>query len=182
MFKPRNRLQIQRFAIRRAERHPALSDMPENSCSAYAPPMSRVIATVVLLVLSNVFMTAAWYGHLKWFGEGKRFVLPLIGIIAVSWLIALPEYCLQVPANRLGHRAHGGQLTAPQLKIIQEAITLVVFAVFSLVVLKEKIRANDAVAFVLVFCAVLISVWGRGANAEAVVEPAVVSPQPESSP
>jgi uncharacterized protein len=161
--------------IRRGETRLALASVPENSCSAYAPIMGRVIATVVLLVLSNIFMTAAWYGHLKWFGEGKRFVIPLIGIIAVSWLIALPEYCLQVPANRLGHRAHGGPLTAPQLKIIQEAITLVVFAVFSIFVLKEKLRANDAVAFVLVFCAVLISVWGRGSGADDVVHPGPVS-------
>lgn len=126
--------------------------------------MSRVITTIVLLTLSNIFMTAAWYGHLKWFGEGKRFALPLIGIIAVSWLIALPEYCLQVPANRMGHAAHGGPLTAAQLKIIQEAITLVVFAVFSLVVLKEKMRTNDYIAFGLVFCAVLVSALGRPAS------------------
>lgn len=134
---------------------------------AYAPGMSRIIGTVVLLALSNVFMTLAWYGHLKWFGEGKRFVLPVIGIIAVSWLIALPEYCLQVPANRLGHVAHGGRFTAPQLKILQEAITLVVFAAFSVVVLKERLRTQDALAFGLVFLAVVVSVWGRSSGGDA---------------
>jgi uncharacterized protein (DUF486 family) len=132
--------------------------------------MLRVTGTVVLLVLSNIFMTAAWYGHLKWFGEGKRFVLPLLGVIGVSWLIALPEYCLQVPANRMGHISHGGPLTAPQLKIIQEAITLVVFSVFSVLVLKEKLRTQDAVAFALVFVAVLISVSGRNSAPQPAVE------------
>lgn len=129
--------------------------------------MGRVISTVVLLVLSNVFMTAAWYGHLKWFGEGKRFALPLLGVIAVSWLIALPEYCLQVPANRMGHISHGGPLTAPQLKIIQEAITLVVFSVFSVYVLRENLRTQDKIAFVLVFLAVVVSAWGRNGNGAA---------------
>lgn len=133
--------------------------------------MSRIVGTVALLVLSNIFMTAAWYGHLKWFGEGKRFVLPLVGIIIVSWLIALPEYCFQVPANRLGHAAHGGPLSAPQLKIIQEAVTLVVFAAFSALVLKERLRPNDVLAFILVFCAVLVSVWGRSGTPAAHVIP-----------
>lgn len=170
------------FAIERTRPRVACADVPENSRSAYAPAMARVIATIVLLALSNVFMTAAWYGHLKWFGEGKRFVLPLIGIIAVSWLIALPEYCLQVPANRLGHRAHGGPFTAPQLKIIQEAITLLIFAGFSVAVLKERLRGNDIVAFVLVFCAVLVSVWGRPSGDEHTVEapPSPVSPESAS--
>ena len=127
--------------------------------------MLRITGTVVLLFFSNVFMTAAWYGHLKWFGEGKRFALSLLGVIAVSWLIALPEYCLQVPANRIGHVSHGGPLSAPQLKIIQEAITLVVFSIFSVLVLKEKLRMQDGIAFGLVFLAVLVSVSGRAAPA-----------------
>lgn len=129
--------------------------------------MARVIGTVLLLVGSNLFMTTAWYGHLKWFGEGKRFVLPIIGIIAVSWLIALPEYCLQVPANRLGHKAHGGPFTAPELKVIQEAVTLFVFVIFSVVVLKEKLRINDAIAFAMIFGAVIVSMWGRPNGTEA---------------
>jgi uncharacterized protein (DUF486 family) len=123
--------------------------------------MSRIIGTVVLLVLSNIFMTAAWYGHLKWFGEGKRFAMSVLAIIGVSWLIALPEYCLQVPANRMGHVSNGGPFSAPQLKIIQEAVTLIVFTVFSLLVLKEKLRMTDGIAFGLVFLAVVVSASGR---------------------
>src|SRR3954467_494022 len=93
--------------------------------------------TIVLLTLSNVFMTFAWYGHLKYRSA------PLWGAILVSWLIALPEYCFQVPANRLGY----GQFTAAQLKTIQEVITLTVFAVFSVFYLKESLRWNTVVAF-----------------------------------
>jgi uncharacterized protein (DUF486 family) len=117
-------------------------------------PVQRVLATVLLLVGSNTFMTWAWYGHLKqkW---------PLLLAIGLSWLIALPEYCLQVPANRIGHVDHGGPFTAPQLKIIQEAITLAVFTAFSIVVLKEKPRTTDYVAFGLIFAAVAVGVLGR---------------------
>ena len=142
--------------------------------------MSRIIGTIALLTLSNVFMTAAWYGHLKWFGEGKRFVVPLVGVILISWLIALPEYCLQVPANRMGHVSRGGAFTAPQLKIIQEAITLVVFSVFSVYVLREKLRTTDAVAFTLMFLAVAVSVSGRWMSDGAEPGPAPVIDVPES--
>lgn len=124
---------------------------------------TRALACVGLLILSNVFMNLAWYGHLKWFKDHKlgltfaALALPIL----VSWLLALPEYMLQVPANRLGHTNFGGPFGAPQLKVIQEAITLVVFTVISYVVLKEKLRATDALAFVLVFAGVAVSVWGR---------------------
>jgi uncharacterized protein (DUF486 family) len=91
----------------------------------------RALSTVLLLVCSNVFMTWAWYGHLK----KVAWTLPVA--IGLSWLIALPEYALQVPANRLGHVSQGGPFTAPQLKILQEAITLTVFVGFSIVVLKD---------------------------------------------
>ena len=141
------------------------------AAAAYAPSMSRIIGTIVLLTLSNVFMTAAWYGHLKWFGQGNRFALPLIGIILLSWLIALPEYSLQVPANRLGHAAHGGAFTSPQLKVIQEAITLLVFAGFSVVVLKEKLRVTDSIAFALIFLAVLVSISGKWRSPAAAPPP-----------
>lgn len=117
--------------------------------------MSRVLPTVLLLVASNAFMTFAWYYHVKQKGW------TLLTAIVLSWLIALPEYILQVPANRLGHVDHGGPLTLPQLKILQEAITLSVFTVFSIMVAKEKIRVNDAVAFGLIFLAVVVSFWGR---------------------
>lgn len=118
--------------------------------------MVRVLATVGLLIASNVFMTWAWYGHLK------KPAWPLLVAIGASWLIALPEYVLQVPANRIGHFSHGGPFTAPQLKVIQEAITLAVFFVFSWVVLKERLRPNEIVAFVLIFAAVVVAMWGRG--------------------
>ena len=102
--------------------------------------------TIVLLSISNVFMTMAWYGHLKWFKQW-----PLWSAILVSWLIALPEYCFQVPANRLGYFAQqGGQFTAAQLKTIQEVITLAVFAVFSIVVLQENLKWNTLVGFSLI--------------------------------
>ncbi len=121
--------------------------------------LPRWLLAVLLLIGSNAFMTTAWYYHLKkqnW----------TIGVaIAISWLIALPEYCLQVPANRLGHIQHGGPFTAPQLKIVQEAITLLIFTIFSIWILKEKIRWNDAVAMLLVFAAVAVSLLGRSSPA-----------------
>jgi uncharacterized protein len=95
-------------------------------------------------VLSNVFMTVAWYGHLKFKGTSLWLA------IAVSWLIALPEYCLQVPANRWGH----GAFSAFQLKIIQEIVTLVVFAVFAVAVLKETPKWNYGVSFLFILGAV----------------------------
>lgn len=100
--------------------------------------------TILLLIASNVFMTFAWYGHLK-FKES-----PLWVAILGSWLIAFFEYCLQVPANRYGH----GQFTAPQLKIMQEVITLVVFGFFSVLFLKEKLRWNEIAGMVLILAAV----------------------------
>ncbi len=100
--------------------------------------------TVVLLVLSNVFMTIAWYGHLRYKSS------PLWIVILISWGIAFFEYCLQVPANRFGH----GQFSAAQLKTIQEVITLVVFSVFSIVYLKEPLKWNYLVGFALMVLAV----------------------------
>lgn len=96
--------------------------------------------TILLLTLSNVFMTFAWYGHLKY----KN--LPLWQVILASWGIAFLEYCFQVPANRIGH----GQFTAAQLKTIQEVITLVIFAVFSITYLREEFRWNYLVGFALI--------------------------------
>ncbi len=100
--------------------------------------------TVALLTVSNIFMTFAWYGHLKYKDSA------LWKVIVASWLIAFLEYCFQVPANRFGH----SQFSAAQLKIIQEVITLVVFALFSILYLKEAFRWNYAVAFALVLAAV----------------------------
>jgi uncharacterized protein (DUF486 family) len=124
---------------------------------------NRALACVGLLILSNVFMNLAWYGHLKWFKDHKlgltfaALALPIL----VSWLLALPEYMLQVPANRLGHTHFGGPFSAPQLKVMQEAITLVVFTGIAIFVLKEKLRWTDGVAMALIMLAVGISMWGR---------------------
>ena len=96
------------------------------------------MTTVLLLTCSNVFITFAWYGHLKY---GHAW--PLWKAILVSWFIALLEYCLAVPANRLGY----GEFTGFQLKIIQEMVTLVVFMVFALTFLKERFAWNYLVAF-----------------------------------
>jgi len=100
--------------------------------------------TIVLLTISNIFMTFAWYGHLRYKNS------PLILAILVSWGIALVEYCFQVPANRIGSY----QFSTAQLKTIQEVITLVVFAVFSILYLKEGIRWNYLVSFLLIVAAV----------------------------
>lgn len=100
--------------------------------------------TIALLLIANIFMTIAWYGHLKYKNS------PLWIVIIVSWLIAFVEYCFQVPANRLGH----GQFTAAQLKMIQEVITLVVFCVFSVVYLKEELKWNYLVGFGFLILAV----------------------------
>ena len=96
--------------------------------------------TVLLLVCSNAFMTLAWYGHLKY---GHNW--PLWKAIFLSWCIAFIEYCLAVPANRLGY----GQFSGFQLKIIQEVITLIVFVVFAILFLKERLAWNYLVAFAL---------------------------------
>ncbi|MDD3280992.1 MAG: DMT family protein [Bacteroidales bacterium] len=113
------------------------------------------LITIGLLVLSNAFMTLAWYGHLK-FGEIKGFSkLGLIAVIFISWGIALFEYFCQVPANRIGFRANGGPFTLVELKVIQEVITLLIFTLFSLLFFKtESFRTNHIVGFVLLVLAV----------------------------
>jgi len=102
-----------------------------------------------LLTLSNVFMTFAWYGHLRFKSQSLWIV------ILASWGIAFFEYCLQVPANRIG----SGALSAPQLKVIQEVITFVVFGVFSTLYLKQKPTAYDAAAFSLILTGIAISLF-----------------------
>jgi uncharacterized protein (DUF486 family) len=108
--------------------------------TAAPPGFSAYLVPVLLLVASNVFMTFAWYGHLKFKSS------PIWIVIAASWLIALPEYLLQVPANRWGHAVY----SAAQLKTLQEVITLVVFAVFSVTYLGESLGWNHAVGFALI--------------------------------
>src|SRR5499426_2328609 len=107
--------------------------------------------TVFLLVISNTFMTFAWYGHLK------HRSAPIVSAIVLSWLIAFGEYCFQVPANRIGY----GRFTGYQLKIIQESVTLVVFVVFAYLYLGESIRWNYLASFTCIVAAVLFAFWGR---------------------
>lgn len=115
----------------------------------------KAIATVALLIMSNVFMTIAWYGHLK-FSEWKWFnKLGLLSIILISWGIALFEYLFQVPANKIGFKDNGGPFSLIQLKVIQEVITLSVFALFTLLVFKtETFRTNHLIAFIFLILAV----------------------------
>lgn len=111
--------------------------------------------TIGLLVLSNVFMTLAWYGHLK-FKEWKWFEQAgLISIILISWGLALFEYCFQVPANRIGYQGNGGPFSLLQLKVIQEVITLVIFVLFSWLFFKnETLKWNHLVGMIFLVLAV----------------------------
>lgn len=113
--------------------------------------------TVLFLVASNIFMTFAWYGHLRmkefsWFSS-----LPLFGVILISWGIAFFEYCFQVPGNRIGYQENGGPFSLIQLKIIQEVISLSVFVVITTLVFKtENFRWNHILAFILMVIAVYL--------------------------
>ena len=106
--------------------------------------MLRQFYPLILLTISNVFMTFAWYGHLKFKGAALWIV------ILVSWGIALFEYCFQVPANRIGHEYYD----AAQLKTMQEVITLIVFSIFSVTYLKENLKWNYIVGFLFIDLAV----------------------------
>ncbi|MBO4961802.1 MAG: DMT family protein [Flavobacteriales bacterium] len=117
--------------------------------------MSKIFLTIIFLVISNTFMTFAWYGHLKleeysWFSK-----LGLWAVILISWGIALFEYCFQVPANRIGSSINGGPFSLVELKVLQEVITLVVFMIFTLVFFKnETFRMNHLIGFLLLVAAV----------------------------
>lgn len=115
----------------------------------------KAVLTIALLVLSNTFMTLAWYGHLK-FAEWKWFSkLGLVSVILISWGIALFEYCFQVPANKIGFVGNGGPFSLVQLKVIQEVITLIVFMIFSLVAFKtETFRLNHLIGAIFLVLAV----------------------------
>jgi len=115
----------------------------------------KALLTIFLLILSNTFMTLAWYGHLK-FKEMRWFEnLGLIAIILISWGIALFEYFFQVPANRIGFKGNGGPFTLVELKVIQEVITLITFTVFSLLVFKtETFKTNHIIGFAFLVLAV----------------------------
>lgn len=120
------------------------------------------LITIGMLILSNVFMTFAWYGNLKLSEMKINADWPLILIILFSWGIALFEYMFMVPANRIGSQITGGPFTLMQLKIIQEAVSLIVFTLIVALVFKgEPIRWNNIVSFVLVLLAVAISFYGK---------------------
>mgnify|MGYP000997379919 CR=1 FL=1 len=125
--------------------------------------MSRPLPRIALYAGSFDPLTN---GHLDVVRQAAKICDRLVLAIGVSWLIALPEYILQVPANRLGHVDHGGPLSLPQLKIMQEAITLVVFLVFTVWVAKEKPRTTDLVAMGLVAAGVVVAMLGRNGGAK----------------
>jgi uncharacterized protein len=115
----------------------------------------KSVTTIGLLIMSNIFMTLAWYGHLK-FKDLKGFEnMALIWIIIISWSIALFEYMFQVPANRMGYSGYVGPFSLVQLKVLQEVITLIVFVGFSLLMFKnEEFRWNHLVGFIFLTLAV----------------------------
>ncbi len=115
----------------------------------------KAFFTIGLLVISNTFMTLAWYGHLKfsqwnWFSK-----LSLVSIVIISWGIALFEYIFQVPANRIGFKENGGPFSLVELKVIQEVITLTIFVVFNVIAFKnQELKLNHFIAFILIVLAV----------------------------
>ncbi|MBQ0049014.1 MAG: DMT family protein [Bacteroidales bacterium] len=117
--------------------------------------MPAYLQTLILLVTSNVFMTFAWYGHLKLQQSGTSSNWPLIGVIAFSWAIAFLEYCCMVPANRIGFEGNGGPFSLMQLKVIQEVISLVVFCVIANLLFQgQSLHWNHLAALVCLVLAV----------------------------
>lgn len=117
--------------------------------------MNATAITILLLVISNVFMTIAWYGHLKMQSMGIGKDWPLFVVILFSWGIALMEYCFMVPANKMGFIGNGGPFSLMQLKVLQEVITLTVFTVLAMFFfLGEKLHWNHIAAFVCLVAAV----------------------------
>jgi uncharacterized protein len=115
----------------------------------------KALTTILLLIASNTFMTFAWYGHLKFKEMNWSHNLGLVSIILISWGIALFEYILMVPANRIGFREMGGPFSLVQLKVIQEVITLTIFVIFSVAFFKnETLRLNHFIGFVFLILAV----------------------------
>ena len=113
------------------------------------------LSTILLLVMSNTFMTIAWYGHLKLKTMSKFENISLIAVILLSWGIAFFEYLLQVPANRIGYKENGGPFSLVELKVIQEVISIIVFTLFTLVVFKnEHFRVNHIIGFAFLILAV----------------------------
>lgn len=117
--------------------------------------MKLVILTIVLLIVSNVFMTFAWYGHLRLQNAGIGKDWPLIFVILLSWGIALIEYFFMIPANKIGFSGNGGPFNLFQLKIIQEVISLTVFTIIALLIFQgEKLQWNYIAAFICLMAAV----------------------------
>ncbi len=116
----------------------------------------KAITTIAFLIISNTFMTLAWYGHLKFkdLSWGKN--MGIIAIILISWGMAFFEYLFQVPANRIGFKGNGGPFDLVELKTIQEAITLIIFMLFSAIVFKQKFEWNHIVGFCLLVAAVFV--------------------------
>jgi uncharacterized protein (DUF486 family) len=115
----------------------------------------KAVSTILLLLLSNSFMTIAWYGHLKYSQMKWSHSLGLLTIILISWGIAFFEYCAMIPANRIGFKENGGPFSLWQLKVIQEVITLTIFTIFTLIVFKsETMKWNHIVGFICLVLAV----------------------------
>ena len=113
------------------------------------------ISTILLLALSNSFMTLAWYGHLKMKSMSRFENMTIISVILLSWGIAFFEYMLQVPANRIGYSGTGGPFSLVELKVIQEVISILIFTIFTLIVFKnEQIRMNHIIGFGFLILAV----------------------------
>lgn len=119
--------------------------------------LSPKITTVLLLIISNIFMTLAWYGHLRLQQSGVTSSWPLVGVILLSWGIALFEYMFMIPANRIGFDGNGGPYSLMQLKVLQEAITLVVFTVVTMFIFGgQHLRWNHVAAFLMLVGAVYL--------------------------
>lgn len=117
--------------------------------------MKASILTIVLLIISNIFMTVAWYGNLKLQNAGIIKNWPLFAVILASWGVALLEYCFMIPANRIGFQGNGGPFSLFQLKIIQEVITLTVFTILATFFFSgEKLQWNHVAAFICIVAAV----------------------------
>ena len=117
--------------------------------------------SILLLIVSNSFMTIAWYGHLRYQNVSKNALLGLLGIVLVSWGIALFEYFFQVPANRIGYQGTGGPFSLVELKLIQEVISISVFVVFTLLFFRtETFRLNNLFAFMCILGAIYFTFKG----------------------